>query len=155
MAEFNFCKMNNAFTSARHAWKQTNSAREKEQEEQLRKQREKEEEERKQKREEELRKEKEEEERKRKEKENVPFWSRYNDRYGEFRVGETTPPPEDLFPKVYNVTSSCYASNGVGKDNEDFSKRKSDCKNVDQDDEMPRKRPFQEAKNLYSNCEGN
>ena len=114
MAEFGFCKVNHG-ASARHDWKATNAARAKDEEEEAKR---KAEEERKRKQAEaeaeaeRQRLEREEEERKRKADEKVDFWSRFRDRYGDIRMGETTPPPEDVFPKVYNMASNSYEWGG-------------------------------------------
>ncbi len=106
MAEFGFCKVSRGM-SARHDWKETNAARAKEQDEAMaRARQQKEEEERRRRKEQEeqearrRKEEAEEKERKRKEAENVNFWAKFKDRYGDLRMGETTPPPEDVFPKV-------------------------------------------------------
>lgn len=38
---------------------------------------------------------------------------RYADRYGSFSMGETTPPPDDRFPKVFSMTSAAYQPAGA------------------------------------------
>ncbi|TRY80540.1 hypothetical protein TCAL_04794 [Tigriopus californicus] len=122
MAEFGFCRLSQG-SSARHDWKDQNAARnQQKREKEDYERRRKEEEERKKREEQEERerlerekKEKEEEERRKKREEEAqrPWWHKHVGRdydYTQVRLGETTPPPEDLFPNLFDPNSPYFTS---------------------------------------------
>lgn len=122
MAEFGFCRLSQG-SSARHDWKDQNATRnQQKREKEEYERRRKEEEERKKKEEQEERErlerekeQKEEEERRKKREEEAhrPWWHKHVGRdydYTQVRLGETTPPPEDLFPNLFNPNSPYFTS---------------------------------------------
>ena len=126
LAEFGFVSLIPGGMSARHEWKDSNIPRGKTREEE---QQEREDAARRAREEKEAKEaaekaaaeakakaEAEEAERKRKEEEeNKPWWHKYTTS-SDWKMGETTPPPEDIvedkFPKVFSMTSNLYTTGG-------------------------------------------